>query len=140
MPRRTALGLALSMLALLWVPSPASAKDVCTQDGVTRFRFKGVKSLKKPGSISPLNGSFTNGSQHVPVTGTAFTRADGNVVIGVHVHAGGAATTSSDVEFAYSLVGDATLSATGSYRYLDGQIYGYEATWAHMPCNMLPVP
>jgi hypothetical protein len=55
----------------------------------------------RPGSISPLNGFFTNGIQHVPVTGTAFTRADGSV---------------------------------------DGQIYGCEATWAPMPCNMLPVP
>ena len=99
-----------------------------------------MKSLKKPGSISPLNGYFTNGSQHVPVTGTAFTRSDGSVSIGVYVHAGGTTPASMDVDFVYDLVGDASLGATGVYRYLDGQVGGYASTWVPVACKTLATP
>jgi hypothetical protein len=140
MPHGIALCLCLSLAALVGASAPASAKDVCVQDGVTSFRFKGVKSLKKPGSVSPLNGFFTNGSQHAPVTGTAFTRSDGSVAIGVYVHAGGTTPASIDVDFVYDLVGDASLSATGVYRYTDGQVNGYAATWNAISCKLLPTP
>jgi len=140
MSHRIALCLCLSLLTLLGVGAPAAAKDVCVEDGTTSFRFKGVRSLKKPGSISPLNGFFTNGSVHVPVTGTAFTRSDGSVAIGVYVHAGGTTPASMDVDFVYDLVGDASLSATGVYRYLDGQLGGYESIWAPIACKMLATP
>jgi hypothetical protein len=140
MPHRMALAFCLSLVTLLGAAAPASARDVCVEDGVTSFRFKGVKALKKPGSISPLNGFFTNGSQHAPVSGTAFTRLDGSVAIGVYVHAGGTTPASMDVDFVYDLVGDAALSATGVYRYLDGQVGGYAATWSPIPCKMLPTP
>ena len=140
MLNRIALGFCLSLATLVGAAGPASAKDVCVQDGVTSFRFKGVKSLKKPGSISPLNGFFTNGSQHAPVTGTAFTKSDGSVVIGVYVHGGGTTPASMDVDFVYDLVGDASLSATGVYRYTDGQVNGYAATWTAVSCKALPTP
>jgi hypothetical protein len=74
------------------------------------------------------------------VTGTAFTRDDGSVAIGVYVHAGGTTAVSMDVDFVYNLVGDASMNASGVYRYLDGQLGGYEAAWAPVACKSLATP
>jgi hypothetical protein len=62
MLHRIAVGLVLSLVTWLGISPPASAKDVCIEYGTTSFRFKGVKSLKKPGSISPPTGSSRTGA------------------------------------------------------------------------------
>jgi hypothetical protein len=130
----------LSLLSSLASALPAAAKDICIQDGVILLHFKGVKSLKKPGSVSPLHGFYTNGSQTSSITGTAFVRADGSVSFGVHVHAAGVSAKSTDVDFLFTMTGDKDFNATGSYRYLDGPTFGSDSTWTPIPCSTFAVP
>jgi hypothetical protein len=138
MSRRVCLGVVLSLIT---APAlPAAAKDICIQDGVILLHFKGVKSLKKPGSVSPLHGFYTNGSQTSSITGTAFTRADGSVSIGLYVHAAGVAAASTDVDFMFTMTGDREFNATGSYRYLDGPSFGSASSWTPISCKTFPVP
>lgn len=137
---RARLGLVLPLISVLAASLPAAAKDICIQDGVILLAFKGVKSLKKPGSVAPLHGFYTNGSQVSSITGTAFTRADGSVSIGVYVHTAGVDPMSADVDLMFTMVGDKEFNATGSYRYLDGPTFGSASTWTPIPCKTLAVP
>ena len=138
MTLRARLGLVLPLISL--VALPAAAKDICIQDGVILMRFKGVKSLSKPGNVTPLHGFYTNGSQISPLTGTAFTRADRTVAIGVYVHTADVAAAGTCTDFIFTMTGDKEFNATGSYRYLDSPTSGSASTWTPIPCNTLAVP
>jgi hypothetical protein len=141
MAPRVRLGLLLPLISVLAAASlPAAAKDICIQDGVIFLHFKRVKPLKKPGSVAPLHGFYTNGSQTSSITGTALTRADGSVSIGVYVHAGGVAAASTEVDFTFNMTGDPDFNATGSYRYLDGPTFGSASSWTPVSCRTLEVP
>jgi hypothetical protein len=137
---RICLRLVLSTLSVLALSLPAYAKDICIQDGVIFMRFAGVKSLSKPGSVTPLHGFYTNGSQVSSLTGTAFRRADGSVSIGVYVHTAGVSPASTLTDFMFTMSGDTELNATGSHRYLDSPTSGHASTWTPIPCSMFPVP
>ena len=132
-------------LALLLTPARARADNpivqhVYTADPAPMVHGDTVYLCASHDEDETLNGFFTNGSQHAPVTGTAFTRSDGSVLIGVYVHGGGTTPASMDVDFVYDLVGDASLTATGVYRYTDGQVNGYAATWNAISCKSLATP
>jgi hypothetical protein len=132
--------------AILWSAvlaasaAPAAAKDVCVSDNAHRFKFKGVKALKKPGSISPLTGFFVNGDFVAPATGTAIVRGDGSVRIGITVHGAEPEPTATDVDFVFTMLGDASFTASGSYRYADDPDVGYAASWTPIDCKTIAVP
>jgi len=140
MTPRVRLGLVLSVLSMLGAALPAAAKDVCVSDEAHRLRFKGVKSLKKPGSISPLTGFYVNGDFVAPSTGTAIVRGDGSVLIGITVHGADTDPTGTDVDFVFTMLGDASFTASGSYRYADAPDVGYLASWTPIDCKTIVVP
>ena len=99
-----------------------------------------MKSLKKPGSISALTGLFINGSLVAPSTGTAIVRGDGSVRIGITVHGADTEPTGTDVDFVFTMLGDASFAASGSYRYADDPSNGSLASWTPIDCKTIVVP
>ena len=140
MTLRARFGIGILSAALAASATPAAAKDICVSDGDHRHRFKGVKSLKKPGSISALTGLFINAGFVAPSTGTAIVRGDGAVLIGITVHGSDPEPTSTGVGFAFTMLGDASFAASGSYRYADAPDIGYLASWTPIDCKTIVVP
>jgi hypothetical protein len=140
MKLRARFGVCILSAALAASAVPATAKDICVSDGAHRHKFKGVKSLKKPGSISALTGLFINGDLVAPSSGTAIVRGDGAVLIGITVHAADTDPTGTGVEFTFQMLGDASFTASGSYRYADDPEIGSLASWTPIDCKTIVVP
>lgn len=64
--------------------TPVIAKDVCVleNDNLLTFTKVKVKSLKKPGTTIPLQGSYGVGGETCAVSGAATVAEDGSVWFG----------------------------------------------------------
>jgi hypothetical protein len=127
-------------LAAVGLAFPAGAKDVCvtTSQVGTYFKFSKVKLSKKPGASVPLAGSYVAPPLVAPVTGTATTRADGSIVIGVHVHS----LASDRNDFASTMIGDTFFTASGNFRDIDPPVVNPPNgwTWTSVDCRTVPIP
>ena len=136
MTTRTTATLALG--ALLFAALPAAAKDICVQQGDQRLVFKKVKSLKKRGAIVPLSGVFLQAGDAGPITGTAFVRSDGQVVVGVTV-IGHNFSEGIDRDILIQMVVDpATLSGNGTYQTVGGGLTS--DGWQPIDCRDVVLP
>jgi len=143
--------------AALAAASASGAKDLCVTDSFDgAIKFTKVSSLKKPGKIVPLHGLLVTFPMKValrswapagprgvtpftaPVVGTAATREDGSVVVGIFVLGNGGpigSTTGSA-----SLVTDENLQGTGVADF-DGEfLQDFAYGWTAADCDTLPFP
>lgn len=132
------LMIGLVSAALLPLSAPVMAKDICISlfGGARTVKFKAVKSLKKPGSVSPLVGTWEWGGDHVPVSGMAVTRADGLVNYGFIVYGMAVYPDSGRID----VVGAAQdLSAASSATDINGDfVEDNTAPITAFDCKLLP--
>ena len=132
-------------LAVLWIllgaPLPALAKDVCLTDTPgNSWIFQKVKKFKT-GRAVPLSGIYIKAGETFPVHGAGVLRANGNVEVGVLVHAmseGVSATGhnfTASMQVATTLDGTGFLDSDGDYLVNSG-LYG----WASVDCSTITIP
>lgn len=134
--------LVLSVGVLIPMASaPAYAKDVCVHDdfGVL-YVFKKVKSLKKPGAMSPLHGATRFGNAVYTVSGTAYHRADGVVRFGVFVHSASPVASMTPRTYTMTLEGDASYTASGAANYDGDNENESLITWTPVDCKSVTLP
>jgi hypothetical protein len=127
------------LVSTLAFPFVASAKDACVSDNFGHdYVFRKIKSLKKPGQVTPLSGLYlpTTGGAF-PIAGTALVRADLSVTVGILIHATSAPlgnTFTADWNGVATLAGTGTYDADGDYEP-DGPI-----TFTSVDCATLTIP
>lgn len=116
MKRFVTYTLAALLMISLFPLSEVLAKDICVADEFgSKYIFKGVKPLKKPGQVAPLNGIWIapyRPADSGPLHGTAYVMGDGSIDIGFFVNLNDA----GGVSFTAQLRGSTFETASGAYK------------------------
>jgi hypothetical protein len=123
----------------LWMPSAAFAKDACVSlfGGTATLVFHKVKSIKKPGKTTPLQGVYIIGDAKAAASGSATMGANGEVVFGVFVHSMDPVLSNN---ITFTVVGAPDFSGSGRLDS-DGDFLpdGF-VTWTPIDCKTVTIP